>query len=176
MRRRIERLSGTAGGPIALLHQACFPEDPWDAGAIAQVMGIPGFFGHVEWREETPVGFALALDLGREAEILSLGVLREHRRAGVGATLLDAVCSEARERGIRSVVLEVAVNNVAARALYAANSFIVVGHRRNYYRQAGGLVDGLILRRELTSGSGGSRIPLRPIDSSVLLDELDGSS
>ena len=156
MRRRIERLPGTAGGPIALLHQACFPEDPWDAGAIAQVMGIPGFFGHVEWREETPIGFALALDLGREAEILSLGVLREHRRAGVGASLLDAVCSEARERGIRSVVLEVAVNNVAARALYAANSFIVVGHRRNYYRQAGGLVDGLILRRELATGSCGS--------------------
>ena len=120
MRRRIERLPGPAGGPIALMHQACFPEDPWDVGAIVQVMGIPGFFGHVEWREETPVGFALALNLGREAEILSLGVLREHRRAGVGTTLLDAVCSEARERGIRSVVLEVAVNNVAARALYAA--------------------------------------------------------
>jgi len=156
MRRRIERLSGTAGGPIALLHQACFPEDPWDAGAIGQVMGIPGFFGHVEWREEIPVGFALTLDLGREAEILSLAVLREHRRAGVGTTLLDAVCVEARERGVRSVVLEVAVNNVAARALYALNSFIVVGHRRNYYRQAGGFFDGIILRRELATGSGGS--------------------
>ena len=100
-------------------------------------------------REETPVGFALALDLGNEAEILSLGVLREFRRTGVGAALLDAVCCEAGKRGAKSVVLEVAMTNVAARALYAGRGFTVVGHRRNYYYQAGRMVDGLILRREL---------------------------
>ncbi len=156
MTSRIEPLSYAAASPISLLHGACFPDDPWDVGAIAQVMGIPGFFGHVEWRQEAPVGFALALDLGKEAEILSLGVLREHRRNGFGAALLGAVCFEARERGGKSVVLEVAMNNVAARALYAAHSFTIVGNRRNYYRQAGCLVDGLILRRELEAASPGS--------------------
>jgi [ribosomal protein S18]-alanine N-acetyltransferase len=155
LRRRIEHLSGTAVGPTALLHRACFPEDPWDTGAVAQVMGIPGFFGHIAWQEETPVGFALALNLCGEVEILSLGVLREHRRTGVGRALLQAVCLDAGERGARSVVLEVAINNVAARVLYAGHGFVIVGRRQNYYREAGCFIGGLILRRELAIGSRG---------------------
>jgi len=158
MTHRIGPLSSAAVSRISLLHRACFPDDPWDVDVLAQVMGIPGFFGHVEWREDTLAGFALALDLGREAEILSLGVLREHRRTGVATTLLDALCFEAGERGAKSVVLEVAENNVAGQALYTANSFTVVGHRRNYYRQSGCWVDALILRRELAP-------PLRNLSS-----------
>src|SRR5215831_10997170 len=142
MRHRIEHLSGAAAGPTALLHWACFPEDPWDVTAIAQVMGIPGFFGHVERKGETPVGFALALDLSGEVEVLSLGVLREHRRTGIGSALLEAVGFEAKRRGAKSLVLEVAVTNVAGRSLYAAHGFVIVGRRRNYYRQAGCFVDG----------------------------------
>ena len=113
MTSRIEPLPCGAIGPISLLHRACFPEDPWDAGAIEQIMGIPGFFGRVGWAKTAPVGFALALVLGEEAEILSLGVLPEHRRCGIGSAILDAVCSEARLRGAERVVLEMASDNVA---------------------------------------------------------------
>lgn len=153
MTRRVEPVSCAAAGPISLLHQACFPEDPWDLGEITQIMGIPGFFGCVGWEEKIPVGFVLALDLCKEIEILSLGVVRDHRRTGVGSVLLDAVCLEARLRGAECVVLEVAVDNIVARALYAARGFTVVGRRRDYYRQAGRLVDGLILRRAVAAAS-----------------------
>src|SRR6202008_1166749 len=98
MPARIEPLPSGAAGPMSLLHRACFPEDPWDAGAIKQIMGIPGFFGRVAWAKAAPAGFALALALGEEAEILSLGVLPDHRRRGIGSAILDAVCGEARFR------------------------------------------------------------------------------
>ena len=95
-------------------------------------------------------------DLGGEAEILSLGVLPITGGAGLVRLLLDAVCGEARLRGAECVVLEVAADNDAARALYAGRGFIVVGRRRNYYRRAGGLVDALILRAPLATAAVGN--------------------
>jgi ribosomal-protein-alanine N-acetyltransferase len=156
MRRRLEAVSCTAAAPISALHRACFPEEPWDEDAIAQIMRMPGFFGHIACEEDVPAGFALALDLGKEVEILSLGVVLEARRTGMGSALLNALFCEAERRAAESIVLDVAANNTAARALYAATGFTVVGHRRNYYQQAEGLIDGLILRRSLVTAQLGS--------------------
>jgi len=153
MTSRIEPLLRGAAGPISLLHRACFPEDPWDVEAIEQTMAIPGFFGRVGWAKTAPVGFALALALGEEAEIVSLGVLPSHRRCGIGSAILDAICREARLRGAERVVLEMATDNEAAHALYAGRGFTVVGCRRNYYRRAEGLVDALILRVQMPTAS-----------------------
>ena len=153
MTSRIEPLPRGAAGPISLLHRACFPEDPWDVEAIEQTMAIPGFFGRVGWAKTAPVGFALALALGEEAEIVSLGVLPSHRRCGIGSAILDAICREARLRGAERVVLEMATDNEAAHALYAGRGFTVVGCRRNYYRRAEGLVDALILRAQIPTAS-----------------------
>jgi ribosomal-protein-alanine N-acetyltransferase len=100
-----------------------------------------------------PAGFALALDLREECEILSLGVLPERRREGVGMALLDSVCVAARRRGAERIVLEVAVDNIAALALYAARGFIPVGRRANYYRQMGHSADALVLRLALAATS-----------------------
>jgi ribosomal-protein-alanine N-acetyltransferase len=151
MTRQVEPVSRAAAGPLSILHRACFPEDPWEIPAITEIMGIPGFFGKVAWEENAAAGFVLALDLGKECEILSLGVVPGQRRTGIGSALLDSTCFEARLRGAESVALEVAVDNTAARALYAAKRFTVVGRRRNYYRQTGHLVDALLLRLALAT-------------------------
>jgi ribosomal-protein-alanine N-acetyltransferase len=112
-------------------------------------MGMAGFFGRIAWEGESPAGFALALNLREECEILSLGVLPEWRREGVGMALLDSVCGEARRRNAECIVLEVAVDNIAALALYAARGFIPVGRRPNYYRRTGHTADALVLRLAL---------------------------
>lgn len=149
MSRRFEPLSKVMTGPVSMLHCACFPEDPWNSLAIAEIMNIAGFFGHIAWVDEMPAGFALALHLGEECEILALGVLPSRRREGIGSALLDAICVEGRLRGARRIVLEVAVDNRAALSVYTARGFIQVGHRWNYYRQAGSRGDALVLRRAL---------------------------
>jgi ribosomal-protein-alanine N-acetyltransferase len=136
-------------GPVALLHRACFPEDPWDSLAIVEIIGTVGFFGRIAWEDEAPAGFALARDLRKECEILSLGVLRERRREGVGTALLNSVCVDARLRRAESIVLEVAVDNVAALALYTVRGFFPVGRRRNYYRRTRNSADALVLRLAL---------------------------
>jgi [ribosomal protein S18]-alanine N-acetyltransferase len=134
-----------------MLHCACFPEDPWNSSAIAEIMNLTGFFGRIARLDDILTGFILALDLRKECEILSLGVLPERRREGIGSTLLDSVCSEGRVRGAECIVLEVAVDNSAALALYTGRGFMPVGHRRNYYQQASRRVDALILQLALAN-------------------------
>lgn len=142
----ITPLSATTAEPLALLHAACFPEEPWGAGALRRILALSGGFARLASDGERPLGFALARDLGDECEILSLGVITEYRRLGVGRALLRAVLQEAARLGRPSVVLEVAADNAAARRLYEEAGFIAVGHRPRYYRRGADMVDALILR------------------------------
>jgi [ribosomal protein S18]-alanine N-acetyltransferase len=143
-------LPAGAAEPLALLHAACFPEDPWDAEALGRILALSGGFGFVAWQLDMPVGFALARDLGNECEILSLGVLPDFRRGGVGRALLRAVIGEAARHGLPSIVLEVASDNAAARGLYADAGFVTVGRRPRYYRRGGETIDALLLRCPVT--------------------------
>ncbi len=93
----------------------------------------------------------MAQGLGQECEILALGVVPRQRRAGIGAALLASVVAEARRRGAQTLFLEVAEDNTAARALYAAQGFGQIGRRPNYYRRVTGLVDALVLRLLLST-------------------------
>jgi [ribosomal protein S18]-alanine N-acetyltransferase len=148
--RHITAVPRVAAAPLAAMHRACFPEDPWDAAALERVLALSGGFGHLAWQAGNPVGFILARDLGGEVEILSLGVMPAWRRQGVGRALLDAVIAEAGRRRSGSVVLEVAADNAAARRLYVALGFARVGRRPRYYGGTGDPGDALILRRGIT--------------------------
>ena len=142
----ITPLAAGAAEPLAVLHAGCFPEDPWDAEALGRILGLSGGFGFIAWRSDKPVGFALARDLGNEGEILSLGVLPDCRRLGIGRALLRAVIDEAASRELPSIVLEVADDNAAARGLYARAGFVAVGRRPRYYRRGDETIDALLLR------------------------------
>jgi len=152
--QRITTLPLTAAAPLALLHRVCFPDDPWDAEAMARVLTLAGCFGRLAWEGGEPCGFVLARDLGDECEILSVGVEPAARRRGTGARLVRAALAEARRRDIPSAVLEVAADNEAARHLYERLGFARVGYRPRYYRRPDGMADALILRLSLGDSAG----------------------
>lgn len=149
MSRSFQPVAFPSIGVLAALHRRCFPEDAWDVPTLGEIFRLPGFFGRIALRDEEPVGFVLALDLKIEFEILSLGVVPEARRAGVGEALLDSVCGLAQRRQAGRVVLEVAIDNDAALALYRAKGFALVGRRERYYRRAEQAVDALVLSLSL---------------------------
>jgi ribosomal-protein-alanine N-acetyltransferase len=94
-------------------------------------------------------GFVLGSQVADEAEVLLLVVAPEARRTGLGRRLLSALEDWARDGGARMSFLEVAVGNVAARALYEAAGYTQVGLRRGYYDGE----DALCLRRELVGSA-----------------------
>lgn len=147
---RVTSLPEGATEALAVLHRACFPEDPWEPGALARILALAGGFGWLAWEGPEPVGFILVRDLGNECEVLSLGVVPRHRRTGVGRELLATAIAEARRRELPSVVLEVAVDNEAAGNLYAEAGFTAVGRRARYYNRPDGRIDALILRLGLS--------------------------
>ncbi len=81
-----------------------------------------------------------------EAWIQNLAVRRDRQRAGLGRTLLEALLAEARGRNVRSVLLEVAVDNEPAQRLYDAYGFVGVGVRKGYYQPSN--TDALVMRRD----------------------------
>jgi ribosomal-protein-alanine N-acetyltransferase len=147
--RRITPIPEGAVEALAILHRACFPDDPWEAGALARIIALSGGFGWLAWEDEEPGGFILVRDLGNECEILSLGVAPRWRRRGAARKLLATAITETARRGLPSIVLEVAIDNDAAKDLYATAGFIAVGRRARYYRRPDGRVDALIVRLNL---------------------------
>jgi ribosomal-protein-alanine N-acetyltransferase len=132
---------------LAALHAAAFPPGQrWDAAAIAGLLAMPGVFGLVV----RGLGFVLARVAADEAEILTLAVAPAARRQGHGGALLAAAMAQAAARGAASMFLDVAADNAAARALYAAAGFAEVGRRRRYYADG---ADALVLRRDLNAPS-----------------------
>ena len=143
---RIEPLPEGAAEALAVLHRACFPDDAWEAGALARIMALSGGFGWLAWEGDEPAGFILVRDLGNECEILSFGVVPRWRRRGNARALLRTVIAEAVRRGLPSIVLEVAIDNEPAGELYAAAGFAAVGRRARYYNRPDGRVDAWVLR------------------------------
>jgi ribosomal-protein-alanine N-acetyltransferase len=147
--RRIEPIPPTAIEALAVLHCACFPDDPWEASALSRVMALSGGFGWLAFEDDEPAGFILVRDLGNECEVLSLGVAPRWRRRGIAQDLLRAATDEANRRDLPSIVLEVAVDNDAANDLYVGAGFTAVGRRARYYKRPDGRVDALVLRLAL---------------------------
>ena len=89
----------------------------------------------------------LARAIMDEAEILTLAVLPDARRQGLGRDLLRAAMRRAAETDARTMFLEVAEDNGAARRLYTSQGFTEVGRRKRYYANGD---DALVMRVSLT--------------------------
>ena len=137
-----------AAANLAVLHAAAFTR-PWDADALAEVMASPSAF--TLQAGTPPTGFILARAVAGEAEILTLAVAPAARRQGVARALVDAAGALAAKAGAETLWLEVAEDNTAARALYAAAGFQPCGRRPRYYSRPQGAVDALMLRRRLNT-------------------------
>lgn len=142
---------------IARLHAGMF-ESPWGEAAIAALLAHPGSVALIA-TQGSPIdvaGFALAQVAADEAEILTIGVAETARRHGVGRRLVDGILRAAGRAGAKTVFLEVADSNTAARALYAKTGFAEIGRRKGYYaRTSGPPEDAITLKAECAaSGTG----------------------
>lgn len=147
---RIRRLEATDLGSLAALHRLCFPHDPWNRQALAEVLAMPGAGGWLALGEaDAPCGFLLVRRAADEAEILTFGVAPEQRRRSLGSALLEAGLAALADDGAARLFLEVAVDNGAARQLYRRLGFIEVGRRPGYLGGPEGPVDALVLARRL---------------------------
>lgn len=137
---------------LADLHDRAF-DRPWTAEEFESLLKSPGVFA-VLGEADDPAqarGFILCRAIAGEAEILTIAVDPAARRRGWGAALVEMAAGIAAEAGSEAMFLEVATDNAAAIALYAATGFARVGLRKGYYPHAEGARDALVMRRALNT-------------------------
>lgn len=132
----------------AAVHAGCF-ESAWNEAAMAEILAMPGSFGALALVGDQPVGLVIVLAVATEAEILTLAVLPKFRRRGMASRLLAWAIDRLSGSGSQRLLLEVAEDNVAARALYGKLGFAQVGHRPSYYRRLAGTAAAMVLARTL---------------------------
>lgn len=134
---------------LSALQSECFSDD-WPAADIARLMGLPGavaLFAFAPPEADRPAGFAIARRAADEAEIISIGTAPPFRRRGVATRLLGRLTDMLAGVGVRSLFIEVAAGNDAARALYEAAGFTAAGVRPGYYARRGGEAEDAIVMR-----------------------------
>lgn len=129
---------------LAALHAEAFaPERGWTAAEIASLAETGLLI-------EAAEGFALFSLAADEAELLTLAIAPARRREGAARRLLAEGEARLHAAGAHKIFLEVAEDNVPARALYAAAGFTEAARRPRYYlRPDGDRVDALILNKPL---------------------------
>ena len=124
---------------LANLHAKCFPNKPWTADDFADLKKsgceiIASQNGFIVWRA-----------VADEAEIISIGVAPDARRAGIAAAMLGIMENELKKNGIKSIFLEVAEDNLPARQLYKNNGYNEIGIRPKYYDG----IDAIMMKKDL---------------------------
>ncbi|MFO1142647.1 MAG: GNAT family N-acetyltransferase [Amaricoccus sp.] len=145
---------------LARLHALAFDDTPrpWTASEFARLIAAP-----TTLFVSVADGFALGRAAAGEAELLTLAVRPDARRRGHGAYLLGQFEAAAATAGAEAVLIEVAVTNAAARALYARAGYAPVGRRPGYYvRRSAPPVDALVLRKAVGVPSDAAGKPLTP--------------
>lgn len=131
---------------MADLHRAAFQsERPWSATEFHDLLASKFARSFHDAN-----GFALTRTVAGESELLTLAVDPVFQRQGIGRLLtmawLDSIADNA-----QSAFLEVAADNVAARALYTSFGFAEVAKRSAYYaRKNAAAADAIVMRRDLT--------------------------
>lgn len=153
MRGKLTSLTAVHAEIAAEIHRLSFAES-WSVESIADLLAMPGAGGLLIAIGDEPAGMVLFRTAAQEAEILTLAVLPGRRRSGLASSLLEAALDRARESGALTVFLEVAEDNVAAKALYRAAGFELVGRRPGYYRIGTAAVAAEIYRLDLSDCRG----------------------
>ena len=124
--------------------------EAWTRSQLDAVLGMPGVWLTLARQGRRVVGFSLHRIVLDEAELLLLAIAPDMRRRGIGRSLIERGCAEAKSTGARRLHLEVREGNPAS-ALYQAAGFTPAGRRREYYRGSNGQIsDALTLSRDLT--------------------------
>lgn len=91
-------------------------------------------------------GFIVAEASRRSGHIITIDVVAEARRAGVGSLLLEAAEGRLRTSRCAAVELETAVDNISALSFYKRHGYSVIKTHPRYYSNG---VDALVLEKSL---------------------------
>lgn len=116
------------------IDQACYePGIAYSRREMRNYLRFPGAECVVAETDGAIIGFCLTAHERASGYIITIDVLAEYRRQGVGSMLLAEVERRLAARGVREVALETATDNVSAIAFWQKHGYRTRGVKRGYY-------------------------------------------
>ena len=131
------------------LDKELFPYSPWSASQYKEEFSAPTrHFVVALDDEQSIIGYAgVFAPGGAEADVLTVGVVPNHRGKGIARHLMALITDWAREQGSTAMMLEVKVDNQDAIGLYESLGYSKLNTRKDYF---GPGLDALVMRLELS--------------------------
>jgi len=131
------------------LDKELFPYSPWSSAQYKQEFSSPTrHFVVALDDQQSIVGYAGVFAPGAaEADVLTVGVVPEHRGQGIAKALMVLITDWAKAQGSTAMMLEVKTDNSAAIGLYQSLGYAKLNVRKDYF---GPGLDAQVMRLELT--------------------------
>ena len=131
------------------LDKELFPYSPWSAFQYKEEFSTPTRHFVVAVDDSLSIiGYAGVFAPGAaEADILTVGVVPEHRGKGIAKALMALITDWAIAQGSTAMMLEVKVDNTDAIGLYEALGYSKLNVRKDYF---GAGLDAQVMRLELS--------------------------
>jgi ribosomal-protein-alanine N-acetyltransferase len=133
---------------FASLDKELFPYSPWSSSQYKEEFSSPTrhFVVAVD-DQQSIVGYAGVFAPGAaEADILTVGVVPDHRGKGIAKALMGLITDWAILQGSTAMMLEVKVDNADAVGLYESLGYSKLNVRKDYF---GAGLDALVMRLDL---------------------------
>ena len=130
------------------LDKELFPYSPWSASQYREEFSAPTrhFVVAVDESQDI-IGYAGVFAPGQaEADILTVGVVPEHRGKGIAKALMALITDWAKAQGSIAMMLEVKIDNPEAIGLYETLGYSKLNVRKDYF---GAGLDAQVMRLEL---------------------------
>lgn len=133
---------------LVSLDKELFPYSPWSAGQYREEISAPTRLFVVALDDARRViGYAgVFAPGGAEADVLTVGVVPQHRGQGIARKLVAGITKWAIDQGSIAMMLEVKTDNVAAISMYESLGYSKLNIRKDYF---GSGLDALVMRKEL---------------------------
>ena len=131
------------------LDKELFPYSPWSASQYKEEFSSPtrNFVVAVD-EAQSIIGYAgVFAPGGAEADVLTVGVVPNHRGKGIARQLMALITDWAHEQGSTAMMLEVKVDNAEAIGLYESLGYSKLNTRKDYF---GPGLHALVMRLELS--------------------------
>ena len=129
------------------LDKQLFPYSPWSTGQYREEISAPTRHFIVALDDaQNIIGYAgVFAPGGTAADILTVGVVPEHRGQGIAKALMTLLTEWSKTQGSNAMMLEVKIDNLEAISLYESLGYMKLNIRKDYF---GSGLDALVMRKE----------------------------
>ena len=122
----------------------------WEIDELNNLISKESYFGKLCFKNKSIVGFCIGNQIFDIFEIYAIFVDPFYRRNGIAKKILDECIIFCHEKKVKKIILEVNVENDAAKKFYTLNEFKNCGVRKDYYFSESGRKDAQLMEFKIT--------------------------